>query len=161
MNQAARNQSTRFNSKLKQAISVLTTFQIEQNGTQIRIVDADGSAYTGRIEPIAQKDSPVRSKQQQNFAPTASAESEATRRGDDGQANNVEFSFHASGYNGSLKKRLVFEGNYIASAPPQEKETAKKTGAAPSQEQVPARIVGTARISGESPVQIDAVSVGP
>jgi hypothetical protein len=163
INRAARNQSARFNSKLKQAISVLTTFQIEQNGTQIRIVDADGSAYTGKIEPLAQKNSRARAVPQQGFAPTASAESDSARRSDDGQTNNVEFSFRASGYSGSLKKKLVFEGNYISSALPQEKETraGAKKAAAPSQEQTQARIVGIARISGESPVPIDAVSVGP
>jgi hypothetical protein len=160
MNAAVRNQSTRFNSKLKRAISVLNTFQIEQNGTQIRVVDADGSAYTGQIEQNAPSESRERLKQSLSYA--ASSSTDAARRDKDAETNNVEFFFRASGYNGSLKKKLVFEGNYIGSPPLPGAKTARQQGVKSDQEQqVPARIVGTARISGESPVPIDATAVEP
>jgi hypothetical protein len=47
----------RFNSQLQRAARALNNFQVEQKGTQIRIVDEDGSTYTGKIEAIAQSDS--------------------------------------------------------------------------------------------------------
>jgi hypothetical protein len=160
MNEAARNQSTRFNSKLKRAVSVLSTFQIEQNGTQIRVVDADGSAYTGQIESTAPSQSLSRAKQAQGNV--AGSPADAARREKDAEKNSVEFFFRASGYNGSLKKKLVFEGNYIGSPPPPTATTPGQQGVTSRQEQqVPARIVGTARISGESPMPIDATSVQP
>jgi hypothetical protein len=158
--QNSKNQSARFASKLKQAVRVLNTFQIEQNGTEIRIVDADGSAYTGKIESVAQKTSRTQSGgEPQSYA--AAPQTETTRRDKDEQSNNIEFSFRASGYNGSLKKRLVFEGNYIGAVASQRTDREKELGAASNGEQVPARIIGTARVNGESPMSIDAVSVAP
>jgi hypothetical protein len=75
------------------------------------------------------------------------------------QSASNEFYFHATGYNGSLKKSLVFEGNYIVTVSPQQK--APDDGASKNGEQMPARIVGTAKIHGEPPVHVDAVSVAP
>ena len=37
-------------SKFKQEPNVLDTFQIQQTGDQIRVVDADGSTYMGQID---------------------------------------------------------------------------------------------------------------
>ena len=82
-------------SKPKDAINVLNTFQIQQTGDQIRVVDADGSTYTGKIEPIAQ-------------------DALQSKRALPEQENSNQFSFRATGYNSSLKKPIVFEGNYIA-----------------------------------------------
>jgi hypothetical protein len=57
-----------------------------------------------------------------------------------------------------LKKRVVFEGNYIASSAAAQKKVAEAK-AEERDEQTPARITGTAKVRGESPVQIDAIAV--
>jgi len=157
--QTSANQAFRRDAKLQRAANVLNNFQVEQDGRQIRVVDADGSTYTGKIERLAQND--ARNLEKQNYAaPSSRAAAKPAKpaRDADESANN-EFYFHATGYNGSLKKSLVFEGNYIVAVSPQQK--APDDGGSKNGEQMAARIVGTAKIHGEPPVHVDAVSVTP
>ena len=138
-------------SKRKQEIDVLNTFQIQQNGDQIRVVDADGSTYTGKIEPITQDavGRTLKDKEGESLA----ARSERVRPQQD---STSQFYFRAAGYNSSLKKPIVFEGSYIAT--PAQSQAPNESAAA-NQQQLPARIVGTARMNGESPIEVDASSV--
>ena len=152
--QNAANQA--FRSKPKQTLNILNEFQVEQTDHEIRVVDADGSTYSGKLEPLAQNDARSVFNQKQNY--TAPASRAAGSFDDKAQAANAEFYFRATGYNSSLKKRLVFEGNYIASSVSAQKKVAKAE-AEERDEQIPARITGTAKIRGESPVQIDAIAV--
>src|SRR4030095_8194110 len=64
--QTSANQTFRRDAKLQQAANVLNNFQVEQDGRQIRIVDADGSTYTGKIERLSQSD--ARNLEKQNYA---------------------------------------------------------------------------------------------
>ena len=144
-----------FRGKLKRTLNILNEFQVEQTDHEIRMVDADGSTYSGKLEPLAQNDARSVFNQKLNYsAPSSRA---ASSFDDKTQSTNAEFYFRASGYNSSLKKPLVFEGNYIASSAAQKKVA--KAEAEERNEQTPARITGTAKIHGESPVQIDAVAV--
>ena len=152
--QNAANQA--FRSKPKQTLNILNEFQVEQTDHEIRVVDADGSTYSGKLEPLAQNDARSVFNQKQNY--TAPAPRAAGSFDDKAQAANAEFYFRATGYNSSLKKRLVFEGNYIASSVSAQKKVAKAE-AEERNEQIPARITGTAKIRGESPLQIDAIAV--
>jgi len=145
-----------FRSKPKQTI--LNEFQVEQTDHEIRVVDNDGSTYSGKLEPLGQND--VRSifNQKRNYAAPSSREPASFD--DKAQAPNVEFYFRTTGYNSSLKKRVVFEGNYIVSSAAAQKKAAEaKAEAEERDEQTRARITGTAKIPGESPLQIDAVAV--
>jgi len=151
--QNAANQA--FRSKPKQTLNILNEFQVEQTDHEIRVVDADGSTYSGKLEPLAQNDARSVFNQKQNY--TAPASRAAGSFDDKAQAAD-EFYFRATGYNSSLKKRLVFEGNYIASSVSAQKKVAKAE-VEERDEQIPARITGTAKIRGESPVQIDAIAV--
>jgi hypothetical protein len=143
-----------FRSKPKQTLNILNEFQVEQTDHEIRVVDNDGSTYSGKLEPLGQNDARSIFNQKQNYA-APSSRSPASFD-DKAQAANAEFYFRATGYNSSLKKRVVFEGNYIASSASAQKKVAKPEE---EDEQTPARITGTAKIRGESPVQIDAVAV--
>src|SRR5206468_232802 len=118
--QNAANQA--FRSKPKQTLNILNEFQVEQTDHEIRVVDADGSTYSGKLEPLAQNDARSVFNQKQNY--TAPASRAAGSFDDKAQAAN-EFYFRATGYNSSLKKRLVFEGNYIASSVSAQKKVAK------------------------------------
>ena len=145
---AATEKTVARGARLKQRTNVLNTFEIAQDGDKIRVVDEDGSTYSGRLEQIAQTDArSLRSKTNQEAAPFAAKPAE----------KNEEFFFRAVGFNQSLKKQVVFEANYVATPP----ETHGKPGAkeARREEQNQARIVGTATIRGEAPVAVDAVSV--
>src|SRR5438874_3740102 len=146
-----------FRSKPKQTLNILNEFQVEQTDHEIRVVDGDGSTYSGRLEPLAKNDARSIFNQKRNYAAPSSR---APAGFDDkAQAANAEFYFRATGYNSSLKKRVVFEGNYIASSAAVQKKAAKAE-AEERDEQTRARITGTAKIPGESPLQIDAIAVG-
>jgi hypothetical protein len=143
-----------FRNKSKQTLNILNEFQVEQTDHEIRVVDSDGSTYSGKLEPLAQNDPRSIFNQKRNYPAPASRPAPGFDH--KGQAANAEFYFRATGYNSSLKKRLVFEGNYVASSVSAQKKVAE---AEERDEQTPARITGTAKVGGESPVQIDPVAV--
>jgi len=67
-------------------------------------------------------------------------------------------SFRATGYNVSLKKRLVFEGNYTATPVQQPAMATANDRERSEQNSDRARIVGTVRVNGEAPVEVDAIA---
>jgi len=153
-------QSFRNNVQVSRAANVLNTFQVEQQGSQIRVFDADGSTYTGKIEQSTKSaavDSPV-SARRDAAKQTRRYTAQAVRENESAVPQSY---FRATGYNVSLKKRVVFEGNY--SAPPSQRSATpasnERERAEQSREQ--ARIVGTVRVNGEPPVEVDAVAEAP
>ncbi|MGI9088767.1 MAG: hypothetical protein ACR2HH_13670 [Chthoniobacterales bacterium] len=146
--QSARGQTLRNRANLQRAVKVLDNFQLEQEGWEIRLVDADGSTYHGEIVAAPSSSAAgVRAKTaSRSFATEA-----------DVQTNNGLF-FRASGFNSSLQKRVVFEGNYIP-PPPNEQSKPAAPGQAKEEEPANARVVGTAQIAGEAPVAVDAIAV--
>ena len=147
-----------FRSKLKQTINILNEFQVQQSDHEIRLVDADGSTYSGKLEPLAQNDARSIYHQKKNYnAPSSRA---APTFDEKARSTNAEYYFRATGYNTSLKKSLVFEGNYIAPLAVAQKKAAKaQTESEERDEEVSARITGVAKVHGESPIEIDAIAV--
>jgi hypothetical protein len=150
-------QSFRNNAQVSRAANVLNTFQVQQEGSDIRVLDADGSTYTGKIEQLAKSvelDASITArrdaaKETRRYAAKATRETESAA---------PQSYFRATGYNVSLKKRLVFEGNYAAS-PAQQPTTATSNDRERSeQSRDRARIVGTVRVNGEAPVEVDAIA---
>src|SRR5438067_4703824 len=78
-------QSFRSNAQVSRAANVLNTFQVQQQGSEIRVLDADGSTYTGNIEQVAKSaklDSRITArqdaaKQTRSYAAKAAGESES------------------------------------------------------------------------------------
>jgi len=153
--QTARGQALRSNAKLKQAANVLNTFQVEQNGREIRLVDEDGSTYTGKLEAAGPDAARSRAEAKTTAAAPPAARS-AVMREKDSSATENELYFRAVGYNASLKKQVVFEGNYIAPPPVTGQKSASDLK---KDEQAPARIVGKAKVPGEAPVEVDAIAI--
>ncbi|HEY5766687.1 MAG TPA: hypothetical protein VIS53_02500 [Candidatus Udaeobacter sp.] len=151
-------QSFRNNVQASQTASVLNTFQVEQEGSEIRVLDADGSTYTGKIEQSAKSgeldsDVTVRrdaAKQTRSYAAKAARENES--------ATPAQSYFRATGYNVSLKKTLVFEGNYAAPPAQQPATVTANDRERSEQSRDRARIVGTVRVNGGAPVEVDAVA---
>jgi hypothetical protein len=150
-------QSFRNKAQVSRSANVLNTFQVQQEGIEIRVLDADGSTYTGKIEQLANNaelDSRIAArraaaKQTRRYAAKAAPQNELVP---------PQSYFRATGFNVSLKKTLVFEGNYAA---PPAQQPAKATSndkerAESSRDQ--ARIVGTVRVNGEAPVEVDAIA---
>ena len=149
-------QSFRNNAQVSRAANVLNTFQVQQEGSEIRVLDADGSTYTGKIEQLAkgmELDSRITARQY-----TAKQTRTDAAQAGEGESAAPQSYFRTTGYNVSLKKTLVFEGNY-AGAPAQQpgKATSNDRERAESSRDR-ARIVGTVRVNGEAPVQVDAIA---
>ena len=91
---------------------VLSRFRMEQNGNELRVVDADGSVYAGSVQLAAvPAAAPVPATEDRlargnalgtrAFAPAA-------------KNNNLNFTFRVSGTNRTLKEQVVFIGNLIS-----------------------------------------------
>ena len=150
-------QSFRNNAQVSRSANVLNTFQVQQQGNEIRVFDTDGSTYTGKIEQLANKaelDSRVTArrdaaKQTRRYAAKAARENESAA---------PQSSFRATGYNVSLKKALVFEGNYAAPPAQQPATATANDRERAEQNRDRARIVGTVRVNGEAAVEVDAIA---
>jgi hypothetical protein len=95
---------------------VLGSFQMEQSGSKLRLVDADGSVYSGYV---TMADNPRRARAIQS---EAAASSPATRapteerpadRLDSDQAVPQTYYFRVTGTNRSLRQKVVFTGNLL------------------------------------------------
>ncbi len=151
-------QSFRNKAQVSRSANVLNTFQVQQEGSEIRVLDADGSTYTGKVEQLAKSeelDSRITTrrdtaKQTRSYA--------ADKAADENESAAPQSYFRATGFNVSLKKTLVFEGNYAQ--PPAQQPAAGRANDRERSEQTRdrARIVGTVRVNGEAPVEVDAVA---
>jgi hypothetical protein len=149
-------QSFRNNAQVSRTANVLNTFQVQQEGSEIRVLDADGSTYIGKIEQLAkgvELDSRITARR---YA-AKQTRTDAAQAGEDESAAPQSY-FRTTGYNVSLKKTLVFEGNYAAPAAqlPAKATTNDRDRAESTRDR--ARIVGTVRVNGEAPVEVDAIA---
>ena len=159
--QQASVQTFRNNAQVNRAANILNTFQVEQQGSDIRVLDSDGSTYTGKIEQSAKNaelDSRMTvrrdaAKQMRSYAAKAARENES--------ATVPQSYFRATGFNVSLKKTLVFEGNYAQSPMPRPATGTPNDRERSEQSRDQARIVGTVRVNGEAPVEVDAIAETP
>jgi len=152
-------QSFRNKAQASQSANVLNTFQVQQQGDEIRVLDADGSTYIGKIEQLAKSveiDSRITArrdaaKQTRSYAAKAARENES--------ATAPQSYFRATRFSVSLKKALVFEGNYVQ--PPAQQPAMGNDRERAEQSRDRARIVGTVRVNGETPVEVNAVAEAP
>ena len=163
---------------------ILNSFELEQNGNQVRITDADGSVYEGQfyfgvtesMERLAEAkaDAEDLKKTKLNTAQPAQ-EVEAGRRG--GQilpaAQNVFF--RATGTNRNLNQRVVINGSLLAatnsSVMPYNQNLRQSASSAapkvlpqsiqPGRPLTNQRIQGKAVIGGSNEFQINAVPAPP
>jgi hypothetical protein len=168
------------NSVSAQTTPVLQSFQVQQNGGAISVVDQDGSIYHGSLQlanatagyepvPTVSAAAPA--------APPQSRTQAAQLAGNQQQAAQNYF-FRVAGMNRTLKQNVVFTGNVLAnSSAPQTAQTSNSFGgfgggggaenqlqqaAANASQQSPlsnSRIVGTAVIASTNQIEINAVPV--
>jgi hypothetical protein len=149
-------QSFRNNAQASRSANVLNTFQVQQQGSEIRVLDADGSTYTGKIEQSA-KSGELDARIAARYAAKRARRDAAQAAGKSESATPQSY-FRATGYNVSLKKTLVFEGNYAAPPAQQPAKAASNDRERVEQSRDRARIVGTVRVNGEAPVEVDAIA---
>ena len=165
-----------------QATPVLQSFQLQQNGNVILIVDRDGSVYHGSVRSETETDqaeTAVAETVAARVAPPQSRVKAAQSAGNEQQAAQNYF-FRVAGMNRTLKQNVVFTGNFLAnSGAPQAAQTSNYFGgtgggggrgvsgayqfqqAAANQSQQSSlwnsRIVGTAVIASTNQIEINAV----
>jgi hypothetical protein len=100
---------------------VLTSFDLEQSGQELRIRDGDGSIYTGYAEPLAAVSGPPTAAPRKAVVTrafkAAGAKVPATGvvAGLPNAASNLYF-FKVSGTNQTLNQKVVFTGNIVVSS---------------------------------------------
>jgi hypothetical protein len=141
---------------------VLAEFDLEQTGNRIRVVDKDGSVYSGFLQAATQTDKSFSAE-----AATAGAKNIPQAEGAPVWKPNCLF--EVSGTNRTLEKRVVFKGSLISSVAggsgmvlaDRSGESSRRAGQiGPLPPQSPlanARIDGTATIDGGKEISINAV----
>jgi hypothetical protein len=93
------------------ATPVLTFFQVEQSGDQLRIVDKDGSVYTGRL--VNQEVELNRLSETRSRSFVRAPATDQSFQGNAASAGQT-YSFRVTGTNRSMNLRVVFNGNFTS-----------------------------------------------
>jgi len=166
-----------------QATPVLQSFQVQQNGDAISVVDRDGSVYQGsaRPESATVHNEPASGGTFAFRTVPAQAEGKPGQAAEDQQQANQNYFFRVAGMNRTLNQNVVFTGNFVANpGAPQMAQISNSFGAVSgtggggggagtyqvqqsaantSQQALlsNSRIVGTAVIANTNHIQINAV----
>jgi len=168
------------------ATPVLQSFQVQQNGNLISVVDRDGSVYHGSAQPGTAM---VRNEPASvdTFAPPGAlpqVQAKAGQPAENQQQAAQNYFFRVAGVNRTLQQNVVFTGNFMVNnSAPQTPQTSNYFGgtgggggggggtagqiqqAAANQSQQNmlsnSRIVGTAVIDRTNQIEINAVPVTP
>jgi hypothetical protein len=88
---------------------VLASFRVEQNGNNLKVVDGDGSVYTGSVQ-IAQQEPAT----EHTFATAKNAPVGAAARSLKADAPKPQgYFFRVAGTNRNLNENIVFSGNFV------------------------------------------------
>jgi hypothetical protein len=165
-----------------QATPVLQSFQLQQNGNTISVVDGDGSVYSGSVRPetITVRNEPASADTFAKPGALPQAQGKAGQAAENQQQAVQNYFFRVSGMNRTLKQNVVFTGNVLANnAMLKMAQTSNFPGAFgggggggaggqiqqaaanPSQQNLlsNSRIVGTAVIDRTNQIEINAVPV--
>ena len=160
---------------------MLASFQLEQTGSQLRIVDGDGSVYSGYVQPA---DAPRRARSAKVAAPAVTGAARAPVQAfkqttasslDSDRLASQSYSFRVIGTNRSLNQKVVFTGdlltatNLVSLAPAATNVSPggvlERYQAAPAQPGLlpllNSRISGKVEIGSGKAVEINALPAGP
>jgi len=155
---------------------VLATFQVEQTGNQLRVIDHDGSAYTGDISPPAVSAYYTKAVEAESEPPrpSAAAAQAISAPADPASQTSLNYYFRVTGTNRTLQQPVVFAGNILVltNVPPLEQTAATQVSKtryqnqrAPAQYQLPSllnsTISGKVQLGTNNELQINAVPVNP
>jgi len=157
---------------------VLTTFQFEQAGDQLRVIDSDGSTYSGTISSPAMGAYGENKVELKGGPVTKAGESAAVQAlskpaGDNYQAGQNYF-FRVTGTNRTLKQPVVFAGNLLilTNAPAAGQALVSQTAVARNQNQpastknqlpglLNSTISGNVQLGAGKEMKLNAVPVNP
>jgi len=168
-----------------QATPVLQSFQMQQNGNAISVVDRDGSVYLGsaRPETVTVRNEPASADSFATAGALPRAQDKPGQAAENQQSPNQNYFFRVAGMNRTLNQKVVFTGNFVANTvSPQTAQVSNSFGAfggtggggggagtyqiQPSAANTSqqnllsnSRIVGTAVIANTNQIEINAVPV--
>ena len=156
---------------------ILVSFQLEQSAQGVRIIDSDGSIYTGSLQPTTAFYRLSSGVEQRPISGTGLAMSKAkvetvapAAAPVGGLAAPAWFSFRVAGTNRSLKQSVVFTGNLYSATNASSANNfstlpAAATLKAPAGQLglplVNSRISGTVSIGNAQPLEINALPANP
>lgn len=117
VSQSATKNSQRFvQTRTKQIPPVLDSFELQQNGDRISVVDRDGSIYNGSLQPVdlVIQDDLSKAKEAADKTGVLQTAKKNLVVGGNAQSSAQNYYFRVSGANRSLKQNVVFAGNLIA-----------------------------------------------
>jgi hypothetical protein len=152
----------------KRAQPVLASFKFERTGSAIRIIDQDGSLYSGTLG-APQTQFLLKAARRDQPAFTDSWPAITATKTSSPAAMPEEFTFHVTGTNRTLGELVSFEGRWsmLTNVPPLVQVSKDGNRGIALDRQLPAatrtggRISGTAIIKGDTAIPINAVSAGP
>jgi len=160
--------SQKFRNAVANTVPVLVSFELQQNGINLAVVDADGSVYQGSL----QTNSPVSQSLAPAVMPPGAVQSRvsAGAKNEGAAANN--FYFRVAGQNRTSKQNVVFSGNLIPLADNTVNAQAVPTadnsvgsGETPSAQNFllfsNSRIAGTATVDATNQIEINALPTTP
>jgi hypothetical protein len=98
---------------------ILSSFQFQQSGQDLRVIDHDGSVYTGSVEPATEANRRSETAAQNTFAaktlrsPQAQARSSAALAPAESRVSAASYLFRVAGTNRTLKQMVVFTGSLL------------------------------------------------
>ena len=160
--------SQKFRNAVANTAPVLVSFELQQNGNDLAVVDADGSVYQGSL----QTNSPVLQSPVTAVVPPGAAQSQVSDVAKNQVAAGNNFYFRVSGQNRTSKQNVVFSGSLIPLAGDAVNSQAAATannsavGGEMSQAQNAAlfsnsRIAGTATVGATNQIEINAMPTTP
>lgn len=146
---------------------VLTSFQMEQNGNELRFYEGDGSVYSGQMTPATERD---RYELGLSLTGSAGGRNVSQAMGDLTQKTAV-YLFRAHGTNRTLGKNVMLEGRYLErtneirsaestfsfATGATEKTGLEKKNASSSRR----AIIGRATVGSTNQIPVSAVSIDP
>jgi hypothetical protein len=101
--------SQRFRNAVANTAPVLVSFELQQNGNNLAVVDADGSVYQG----LLQANGPVLQSQLPAVMPPGVAQNEVLDVAKNQGAAGNNFYFRVAGQNRTSRQNVVFTGNLL------------------------------------------------
>jgi hypothetical protein len=134
------------------AAAVLNNFSLEQDGSQLRVIDGDGSTYSGSIQVV--QAAAVLDDNNNNNASAPAGQIDQINS----QAPQSYF-FSVSGTNLTLKALVIFTGNLTPLTNPGNMANQQQNATQPILSLQNSSIVGKARIGNGTEVDVNAVPV--
>jgi hypothetical protein len=112
--QVSANVQKFFKATASPPIALLTNFEVEQTGNELRVIDQDGSVYTGSVREglsvaaSSAVDETLRQGSERRIRPSGRADADPQKL-----INPRSYSFTVTGTNRSLNENVVFTGAFL------------------------------------------------